>query len=204
MRQVIIIGFGGHAQSIIDSIGNKNMIFGYIDKNKKDCPYRYLGDDTQIADIVELYPEAGFMIGIGDLDIRNEIITRYDRFDVQFETIVDKSAIVSEESEIADGVYVGKGAVINAGAYVGRNCIVNTGAIVEHHCRIAKNTHLAPGCVLGGNVLIGSCSLIGLGATILNNILVGHNVIVGAGSVVVKDVIDNTKVHGVPATTKES
>jgi acetyltransferase-like isoleucine patch superfamily enzyme len=53
--------------------------------------------------------------------------------------------------------------------------------------------------VLAGNVYVGECTHIGIGASVLPGIRIGKNCIVGAGAVVTKDVADGTTVVGVPA-----
>ncbi|MBT6282943.1 MAG: acetyltransferase, partial [Phycisphaerae bacterium] len=74
-----------------------------------------------------------------------------------------------------------------------------TGATVDHDCELADGVHISPGANLGGNVTVGECSWIGIGACVKNGVTIGKNVIVGAGAAVVQDVPDNVTVVGVPA-----
>ena len=52
---------------------------------------------------------------------------------------------------------------------------------------------------LSGNVVIGECCWIGVGACVRQGLQIGDNVVVGAGAVVVRDVPPNITVVGNPA-----
>ena len=58
---------------------------------------------------------------------------------------------------------------------------------------------MGPGVTTGGNVKIGSCTAIGLGAYILNDITIGDHAMIGSGCLVVNNVDDQKVVYGVPA-----
>ena len=52
MKNIVIIGSGGHASSLIDLINSskKFKIFGYFDKIKNsNIKLKYLGDDNKIT-----------------------------------------------------------------------------------------------------------------------------------------------------------
>jgi len=56
--------------------------------------------------------------------------------------------------------------------------------------------------VLGGSVVLGEESLVGVGAAVRPGVRIGHRVTVGAWAVVVKDVVDGAVVAGVPARAR--
>jgi acetyltransferase-like isoleucine patch superfamily enzyme len=88
---------------------------------------------------------------------------------------------------------------VNAAAEIGRGVIVNTSASVDHDCRVGEFAHLAPGSVLGGEVVVGARAFVGLGARILPCVTIGEEAVVGAGAVVLRDVPPGATVVGVPA-----
>jgi acetyltransferase-like isoleucine patch superfamily enzyme len=76
---------------------------------------------------------------------------------------------------------------------------LNTGCTIDHHNVIGCHVHIAPGVHLGGDVEIGDCSLIGIGASVKPGMRIGKSVTVGAGSVIIHDIPDHQTVAGVPA-----
>ena len=60
-------------------------------------------------------------------------------------------------------------------------------------------SEINPGVVTGGGTIIGESSFLGMGAIIRDHITIGDNSVIGAGSLVLKNVVENTKVFGLPA-----
>lgn len=188
MEDIIIIGFGGHAKSVCDTIEStgKFNIVGYTDDENKNSKYVYLGTD----DVLEDYFKKGIKylaMGIGYLGkgkVREKIYTYAKNIGYQFPAIIDKTAIISEDVTINEGTFVGKGAIINAEVKIGKMCIINTGAIIEHECRVGDFTHIAVGTVLCGEVTIGDRCLIGANATVIQQRVVESMKTIPAGEVV--------------------
>lgn len=80
------------------------------------------------------------------------------------------------------------GAIVNGAAEIAEGVIVNTGAIVEHGCRIGAYSHIAPGAVLAGEVQIGEEVWIGANATVLQGLSICAGVTIGAGAVVTRSI----------------
>ena len=77
MEKIVIVGFGGHAKSIADSIirQGKYEIAGYTDDEDKKNEYRYFGNDIVLDKLfsTEIH---NIVIGIGYLghtDIREKM-----------------------------------------------------------------------------------------------------------------------------------
>ena len=191
MEDIIILGFGGHAKSVADSIfrtGNYNIV-GYLDIAERDSQYKYLGTDNELQ---SLYRKGIHMaaLGVGFMggtDGRDSLVQRVKSIGYGLPVIIDTSATLAKDVIIGEGTFVGKNAVINAGARVGNFSIINTGAIVEHDNRIGDYSHISVGAVLCGNVCIGKHTMIGANTTIIQGCKIGDQCIIGANRTVLSD-----------------
>ena len=91
------------------------------------------------------------------------------------------------------------GVVINSGTSVGKGVILNTHCSIEHDCEIGSFTHIAPGAILSGDVVVAKEVLVGAGAVVCQNKLIGDDCVIGAGAVVITDCTDSSTYAGVPA-----
>ena len=190
MKDVVIIGAGGHAHVIADIIkaeGNNVVAFLDDDLSQPDC--------VGIVSDHKKYNDCEFVIGIGNADIRES----FSRLNLKWHTAVHPSAIISESAKIGEGTVIMPNAVINARATIGRHCIINTGAIIEHDNVIGDYSHVSVGAALGGTVTVGRMVWLGIGSVVKNNISICENVMIGAGSVVVHDIKEGGTYIGVPA-----
>ncbi|MCM1217010.1 MAG: acetyltransferase [Lachnospiraceae bacterium] len=204
MEDIILLGLGGHAHSVVDSIertGEYNII-GFLDteemQGKKFMDYCVLDTDDAMKKyfckgIKKAFITIGFM---GHGNIRNYLYQQLKDIGYIIPNIIDNTANVSTNVELEDGIFVGKNAVINSNARIRKMCIINTGAIVEHDCVVDEFSHIAVGSVLCGRVLIGKQTLIGANATVIQERKIGNYCIIGAGTVVRKDVEGNSMVIG--------
>ena len=202
MENIILLGLGGHAHSVVDSIeqaGEYNII-GFLEtkemQGKRFRDYQVLGVDNNIQEyfdrgIRRAFITIGFM-GYGN--IRNRLYQQLKDIGYTVPNIIDRTAVVSENIELGDGIFIGKNAVINMNVKIGEMCIINTGAIVEHDCEIGKFSHIAVGSVLCGGVVVGEQTLIGANATVIQEKRIGNCCIIGAGSTIRKNVEKNSMV----------
>lgn len=204
MEDIILLGLGGHAHSVVDSIerGEKYNIVGFLDieemQGKQYKDYHVLDTDDALQKYFDrglrnAFVTIGFM---GHGIVRNRLYQRLKDIGYIIPNIIDKTAVISENVKLEEGIFVGKKAVINGNTIIEKMCIINTGAIVEHDCKINSFSHIAVGSVLCGGVIIGKQTLIGANATVIQDIKIGSNVIVGAGTLVRKDISDNMFLYG--------
>lgn len=193
MRNVVIIGAGGHGRvvaDIIDACGDR--FIGFLDDNTS-----IMDSIGQINDYKKF--DAEFIVAIGNSKIREKIA---NDLNCKWYTAIHPSAIVSKSVKIGEGTVVMPNVVINSNTVIGKHCIINSGAIVEHDNIIEDYAHISVGAKLGGTVHIGRSTWVGIGAVVKNNIMICSNTIIGAGAVVVKDIIDSKTYIGVPARVK--
>lgn len=198
MEQILILGHGGHAASLVDILerGKEFKIAGYVvNEQIASCSIDYpiIGTD---GDLLNLYQSGieNAVIGVGYLgksNLREKLYERLKKIGFYLPVVCDPSAIVSEHVEIGEGTSIGKGAIINVGAEIGKMCIINTGAIIEHDCMVEDFAHISVGSVLCGSVRVGEASFVGANATVIQGKKIGNHCIIGAGTTVRKNVEDN-------------
>ncbi len=185
VEDVILVGYGGHAKSVVDCIERigKYNIIGYTDLGPHDSKYTYLGTD----DVLEAYFDKGIknaVVGIGYMGkgaLRERLYEQLKHIGYFLPVIRDPSAIICENVQVGEGTFVGKGAIVNSESKIGKMAIINTMALVEHECVIGDFTHIAVAAVLCGQVEIGSGVLVGAHATVTQCVHVPSNVVIPAG-----------------------
>lgn len=205
MRPIIILGGGGHAKVLIDTLKkNDREIMGIVDGNlaigDRILGVEVLGDDTFIS---RNNPDAITLVnGVGSMPGKNTRSMLYEKFKnlgYEFETVVHPSVIIGEGVKLGEGVQVMARVVLQPNASIEDNTIINTGALIDHDCQIGRDCHIAPGVTLSGEINIGDKVHVGTGASIIQGIQIGDGSIIGAGSIVLKDVPRNVVAYGKPA-----
>ena len=202
MEDIILVGFGGHAKSVADTIEQSGQfhIAGYTDIEPVNYnKYKWLGTDAELEryykkGVRHVFISVGYM---GNCYLRDKLYSIVKKIGYHLPIITDKSAIIANNVNIKEGTYVGKGAIINADSYIEKMCIINSGALVEHESFIESYSHIAVKATLCGNVSIGSHTFIGAGTTVLQGLKIGEKCIVGAGSLVLKNIPKQKIIYGI-------
>ena len=203
MREIILLGAGGHAAVILDILkaqiahGEKLKIKGLLDDSDKLqlMGYPVLGRISEVNDFNE--ENTYFIIAIGSNKVRYELSQRYRH--LKFYTAIHPSAIIGSRVRIGDGTVVMPNVVINANTTIGDHVIINTGAIVEHDNLIDHFVHISPNATLCGTVRVKALTHVGAGTTIIQGMTIGAQSIVGAGSTVITDLPGQVTAVGTPA-----
>ncbi len=198
MKNVIIIGAGGHAKVVADIIQcSGDHVLGFLVSGTTDNTFLgkpILGKDSDY----DLYPDAYFVIAIGNANARERISSNMPN--AKWYTAIHPTAVISTlDTIIGEGTVVMANAVINPCAHIGKHCIVNSTAVVEHDNNIDDFVHVSVGTKLAGSVTVGKRTWLGVGATISNGISICSDCMIGAGAVVVKDIVEPGTYVGVPA-----
>ena len=136
-REVFIIGAGGHSKVIANVINKsgdivKGFLDDYIEVGTviiKKVNYKVIG---RIEDIIHLqikYPNAEFIIGIGNNKIRKEIAEKYEEI-LKFYTAIDPSSQIALDVEIGEMTHIGSGAIVKNNIKICNNCTIGAGAVV--------------------------------------------------------------------------
>ena len=141
-------------------------------------------------------------LGIGNSEARAWWCEKLVQDGFELPPILHPAAWVSPSAKLAEGVFVGAGAVIQAGAVLGKAALINSNATVEHHAEIGDGAHVGPGAVLAGLAKVGQFSMIGAGAVLKDRVRVGSSSKIGAGAAVISDIKEKKIAFGVPAREK--
>jgi UDP-perosamine 4-acetyltransferase len=204
---VIILGAGGHAKVLIDTLLHDASIniIGILDPNpvllgQTILGARVLGNDDEIKYYA---PDSVRLVnGVGSVDlpsVRKNIFLRFKAKGYEFLTVRHPHSYIAASAVLGEGCQVMAGSVIQPGTTIGNDVVINTNVSVDHDCMLADHIHLAPGSVLSGDVRIGEECHIGARAVILQGIEIGKKCLVGAGAVVIRSIDTGSRVVGVPA-----
>ena len=200
----IIIGSGGHAKVLINTLQLQNKkILGCIslDKYAKILSVPVIGDDQYL--LANHQPNKVQLVnGIGSIHkptLRKKIFQTYKEHGYHFATVIHPSVILPTRYLLEEGVQLMAGSILQPDVTIGENSIINTGVSIDHDCKICANVHLAPGVTLSGNVIIKDNCHIGTAATVIQGICIEENCIIGAGSLILKHIKPNQLAIGVPA-----
>lgn len=207
-NKVIIIGGGGHAKALMDSIFSAAFykIEGILDASiragEKVLGVPVLGGDELLDRYINFKDKLFLALGVGAIKAGNRrkaIYERNKKRGFRFATVIHDKAYTAGSARINQGAQIMAGVTIGSDVKIGENTVVYSNCVVEHDSIIAPHAYLSPGVLLGGGVRIGEASFIGIGAKISQNVKIGRSATVGAGAVVIKDVEDGTVVAGIPA-----
>ena len=106
--------------------------------------------------------------------------------------------IISDNCEIGCSSTVDRGSLSNT--IIGKNTFLDNQIHIAHNVKIGENCIIAGQVGIAGSSIIGNNVMIGGQAGISGHLIIGNNVQIGGGSGVIKNIPDNTKVMGYPAT----
>lgn len=207
MKPLVLIGGGGHCQSVIEvaeSCGR--TIRGILDVpaevGREVLGYPIIGTDDEIANYAA---SCEFVITVGfikDPSLRIRLYEKVLAAGGELATLIASTAYVSRHAVIGKGTVVMHHAFVNAGAEVGENVILNTGCNVEHSARVGNHCHISTGVMVNGDCNIGDNCFIGSQSVLANAVSICNDVLVGAGSFVRKSILKPGVYSGNPAILK--
>lgn len=196
IKNLILIGGGGHCNSCIDIIEslNKYKIKGIVERDKKvnkiSNNYPILGYDKDLTKISKKYKY--FFITIGQIknpNVRRLYYNRLKNLNLLLPTIISPYSYVSNYANIGEGTIVMHLAMVNINTKIGYNCIINSQALLEHDVVVGNHCHISTGAKLNGSVKIGNNVFIGSGAIIHQGVNIKSNSIIPAGKIVKKNIL---------------
>jgi sugar O-acyltransferase (sialic acid O-acetyltransferase NeuD family) len=191
MKDIILIGGGGHCKSVIDVIEQEGQfkIAGIVDKpeflGSDILGYSVIGNDSDLGILVNKYKYA--LVTVGQIKsplLRTKLFELAEKFGFILPSIISPRAYISKYTIVGKGTIIMHDALINADTQIGENCIINSKVLIEHDCRISNHCHISTSATINGGVIVKSGSFIGSGAITKESITIGGNSFIKAGSLV--------------------
>ncbi len=105
---------------------------------------------------------------------------------------------IKKNCEIGSGSTIDRGSL--SATIIGENTYLDNQVHIAHNVKIGDNCIIAGQVGIAGSAILGNNVMIGGQAGISGHLKIGNNVQIGGGSGVIKNIPDNTKVMGYPAT----
>lgn len=189
MKDLYLIGGGGHCRSCIDAIEleGKFIIKGIFDMEEKVgksvLGYPIIASDKEIAKYVT--STSYFLITIGQIktsEIRVRFFNELKKLGANFATVISPRAYISPHAVIGEGTVVLHDVLINSSARVGVNCILNTKCLLEHDVDVGDHCHISTGSVVNGGCQVEANCFVGSNAVLKQGLVVKDGTLIPAGS----------------------
>lgn len=191
MKEIILIGGGGHCKSCIDVIEQQGefAIKGLVDQSdllgERLLGYRYIGTDEDLPELAKKVPFALVTVGqIRTADLRIKLTQLALNAGFKLPVIVSPKAYVSDYARLGQGSIVMHQALVNAGAVIGSHTIINSQALVEHDAQIGDFCHISTAAKINGGTQVGREVFIGSGAVTKEYAEIADKSFIKAGSIV--------------------
>jgi sugar O-acyltransferase (sialic acid O-acetyltransferase NeuD family) len=200
MKDVIIIGAGGHAAELEDYIrfaeqvsGNKEFnIVGYLDDNPENYA-RYKFHSPLIGGVTSHKVIKGHMyiIGIANLKYRKMFVEKYKAEGALFASFIHSAAYISESAAIGEGSIIGPHANLGPNVKVGSFTLINSRCSLGHDTVVGDFNFISPNVCFSGYTKIGDENLLGINASTIPEVHVGNRNKIAAGMVLDQNVGDD-------------
>lgn len=145
-------------------------------------------------------------IAIADSEIREKLVRKLTKDNIEIIDIWSEDSIVSEYSKLAEGSTISNYVCIAENSTIGKHFQANIYSYIGHDCIIGDYVTFGPRVSCNGNVHIHDHVYIGTGAIIIQGtpdkpIVIGEGAFIGMGAIVTKDVPPGKVAVGKPART---
>ncbi|MBC7428149.1 MAG: NeuD/PglB/VioB family sugar acetyltransferase [Bacteriovorax sp.] len=189
MKNIFLIGGGGHCHSCIDVIEQEQvyLIKGIFDVKenigKTVMGYPIVGCDEDLKNFIS--PDHFFLITLGQIksaDLRVKIANELKVLNAMLATVVSPRAYVSKHASIGEGTIILHSALVNSNVKIGTHCIINSQALVEHDSIISNFCHVSTAAIVNGNCKIERESFVGSNCVLREGSIVTEKSVLRAGS----------------------
>jgi len=163
-NRLIIVGANAYSKVIVDTVFRQHIfeIVGIaaddynIDTVYIDYYYSPLKIIAKIGDIENIKNIADFfVVAYEDNKLRATIYKKYNKI-LPSATIIDPSAVISNNSYIGEGSVILANSIIATDVKIGIDVIIKPLSYIDHNSIIDNHCHIAAGTIIGNNVEIKS------------------------------------------------
>lgn len=195
--KVVVLGSGGHARAVAEAATSSGFaVEEFVGLDHNDNTFKALLQRISLLDL----SSTSLALGVGTNHVRarlhQRVITTFPH--AVFPPIIHHTAWVSTDGAIDDGAILLAFASVGPGAHARVGSLLNTGASLDHDSTVGDYGSLGPGARTGGDVSIGSRTMVGMQAGILHGRTVGDDSVIGAHSAVVHDIPSLCVAYGTP------
>lgn len=206
-KKLIIIGAGGLGRETytwaIQAIaaGSPWIVKGFLDK-RSDALEGWQSGVQVLADISDysIEPDDVFIGAVGDPKMKIECYAPIIEKGGTFVNVIHPLANIGVHVQMGVGIVAGPFASITCDAAVGDHVSIGALSNLGHDTVVGDWCHISSHCGVNGMVRLGNGVFLGSHACIIPGISIGDWSYVGAGSLVLRDVQDEIKVFGNPAS----
>lgn len=205
MKEIIIVGSGGHAAELHEYIQYQNQlpertkieILGFIDDDKSTYDH-YEFEEPFLGGIQghQVNKSIHYLMGIANLKYRKKFIESFEQQGAQFTGFIHPTALISKTAEIAETVVISHNVSVGPKAKLEAHNILNSRCTIGHDSEIGQYNFICPQVVIAGNTCIGNGNFLGTNVATIPGISIGDGNTIGAGAIVIKNVADNITLVG--------
>ncbi|MCT4616243.1 MAG: hypothetical protein N4A49_15400 [Marinifilaceae bacterium] len=208
-REILIIGCGEHARTVIDNIEqqNKYKIHGLVtndinELHAKIHNYNVVCLEENLDNYLCDHPYItryflGVGVSSGDMKLRQKIYSKLDLI-LESVNIIHPTAIISKYAKLGKGNLFEAYSKVANDVTIGNHCIVYSFTAINHDQEIGDNVLIGCNVSMAGKN-VGSHTIISDGSSISFKKSVGSNTIIGDGTLITKNIPDNVICYGNPA-----
>lgn len=203
MKDVIIIGAGGHGAEVDEYIkhtqkvtGSKDLnIVGFLDDNSANYSnYKFSAPLLGGARDHKVFTGVYYIIAIANLTYRRFFVDKYVSEGAEFLSFFHNSAYISESAVIGKGTIVGPNVNIGPNVKIGNYSLINSRCSLGHDTVIGDYNFISPNVCFSGFTRIGSENLFGMNCCTIPNVIIGNRNKIAAGMVIDRNIEDDAVV----------
>jgi len=200
MKEVIIIGSGGHGAELDDYIyynsnngAEEYKIIGYLDDNPNNYS-SYSFSAPLIGGVIDhqVRKDIYYIMGIANLTYRKKFVEQYLKNGAKFLSLIHASAYISRSSKIGKGAIIGPNANLGPNTRIGDFSVINSRSSLGHDTIAGKYNFISPNVCFSGFTKVGNGNLFGINSATLPGIQIGNNNKIMAGMIIDKNIGDDT------------
>ncbi len=203
MKNVIIIGSGGHGAEIDEYITYSQLktgkseikVVGFLDDNpaayaayKLSAPL--LGG---VRDHI-IRKDVAYVMGIANLLYRKKFVEQYLAAGAEFLSFIHCDAYVSPSAEMGMGLIIAPYANVGPNVKIGDFTLLNARCSMGHDTKVGRFNFISPNVCFSGMTVVGDDNLFGINSATIPGIKIGNRNKIAAGMVLDKNVEDDTVV----------